>query len=253
MEIELEDKNIVQIHGEAGGIEHTDNNLNSRLREDQLSFMHKVLRIVFYEALITAAVLYRVITDKPTSLYLENNIWVFIMSLVAFLVLILVIFGKKEFSRKVPWNYVYATVLTFTVAVSLAYICMDEDPNAIITASILTVGIMLALWLLALVIKNLQPSTSPINTIIFLGSLLTMFCWIYNPPDEGFSLLLCFLVVVVYGSFIIIDLSLIIDDGRYNLTMDDYIRASIIIYLNLVPLFVRSLVQLGKNKQLQGI
>lgn len=50
--------------------------------------------------------------------------------------------------------------------------------------------------------------------------------------------MLCGLGVLLYAVYIFVDLVLILDSGRYGVGTDDYIWAAIVVYMDIIQLFI---------------
>ncbi len=50
--------------------------------------------------------------------------------------------------------------------------------------------------------------------------------------------ILCTLGAIVFGIYIIIDTQLIMGNGKYQITMDDYILAALVIYIDIIQIFL---------------
>lgn len=73
------------------------------------------------------------------------------------------------------------------------------------------------------------------------GSLLLMVCF----PISAGGVLLSALGVMIYALYIIIDVYFIFSRGRYGITHEDYVFAAMIIYLDIIQLFLEVLRLLG--------
>jgi FtsH-binding integral membrane protein len=60
--------------------------------------------------------------------------------------------------------------------------------------------------------------------------------------------LLCALGVIIFGIYIIIDTQMIIGSHKYGIGMDDYILGALILYIDIIQLFLYILRLLSKNR-----
>jgi len=76
--------------------------------------------------------------------------------------------------------------------------------------------------------------------IAFSVLLFILFFW--NSRLLTFAMIMVsILSAIVYGFYLLIDTQLIIGGQRYGLTLDDYIIAAVIIYVDIIVLFMRIL------------
>jgi FtsH-binding integral membrane protein len=59
--------------------------------------------------------------------------------------------------------------------------------------------------------------------------------------------LYCILWVFMYGMYLVYDTQLISGNGRYGLTLDDYIVGALILYIDVIGLFMELLKLLARN------
>ena len=59
---------------------------------------------------------------------------------------------------------------------------------------------------------------------------------------------LAFIFSVIYSIYILIDTQLILGGKNKELTMDDYVLGSVILYVDIISLFLKILQILGKKK-----
>ena len=54
--------------------------------------------------------------------------------------------------------------------------------------------------------------------------------------------------LVIYGFYLIIDIHRLLNESRFGMTYDDYIVGAILIYLDIIMIFIKILEILGKKK-----
>lgn len=73
--------------------------------------------------------------------------------------------------------------------------------------------------------------------------MLGIFAWIAWIPV--LHTLYCALGAAVFGIYLVIDTQLIFGGGRYSLSMDDYVAGALILYIDIVQIFLYILQLLG--------
>ena len=123
---------------------------------------------------------------------------------------------------------------------------MRYPPRLVLMAMFMTAGIVLALSLYAaftttdftflggtIAVASMSILMFGMFAIIFQSNFLYMFyVW---------------LVIFLVGLYIIIDTQLILGKGRYKLNEDDYIIGALILYLDIIVLFLYILRALGSR------
>jgi len=120
------------------------------------------------------------------------------------------------------------------------------EPKSVLIAMFLTALMVVTLTIYAMTTKDeFNPS---IGMMFVLASSLVLFLisLIVHLTDAGY-LFLCFLVIMILGIYIVYD-TLLIVNGAYGLTSDDYIIASIIIYVDIINVFLYILKVVGNKR-----
>ena len=158
----------------------------------------------------------------------------------------------KANARKVPTNYVLLAVFTGCWAYILTWVCAQYDKTTVVTAALFTAVLTVTLSLYAcftkadftklcgrwtcmalLLIITVQMILSIISMIIF------EYTDTYVPLVSGFC-------VILYCLFLIIDTQLIIGGKRHELSIDDYVVGALILYIDIIMIFMELLKLLGR-------
>ena len=70
---------------------------------------------------------------------------------------------------------------------------------------------------------------------------------IFSENSAGFYAITC-LVLLVMGVFLIYDTQLITGRGKYSMSIDDYILAALVLYIDIVTIFVELLSLFGRRE-----
>ena len=115
-------------------------------------------------------------------------------------------------------------------------------------AASLTAAVVIALTIYALTTKNDFTVCGPVAYIllilVIMGSILSAF---FGPT---LKLLWCILGVFVFSFYIVIDTQMIVGNerARYKFEEDSYILASVVLYIDIINLFLEILKLLGDKK-----
>ena len=71
-----------------------------------------------------------------------------------------------------------------------------------------------------------------------LLSLLSLFIFSWTDTWIPFAAGFC---VIIYGLFLIIDTQLIVGGGRHELSIDDYVIGALVLYLDIIYIFIELL------------
>lgn len=89
-----------------------------------------------------------------------------------------------------------------------------------------------------------------------LGGLLWIICfslffmswfWIFWPVSSLMYQFFCVLVICLFGIYLIYDTQLVVGKGRYKLSIDDYILGAMVLYADIITIFIYILALFGRR------
>jgi len=169
-----------------------------------------------------------------------NHIGLFWFMWVANIVTMISVFCFKSNARQVPTNYILCGIFTFTEAYMVSTICTVYDPQLVMMAALMTAAMTLALTLYACTTKT---DVTYFGGSLFIAGcaifLMITFSWFFQ--NTFFEVVVCVCAIVVYGFYLIYDTQLIVGGFSHELGIDDYVIGAIIIYIDVIVLFLRML------------
>jgi len=110
----------------------------------------------------------------------------------------------------------------------------------VMMAAAMTAGMTFALTLYACTTKT---DITYYGGALFLACcgvvMLCIFGWFFQ--SQIFQVIICVVVIILYGFYLIFDTQLIMGGHRYELDLDDYVIGALIIYVDIIVLFLRIL------------
>ena len=153
----------------------------------------------------------------------------------------------KNVARKSPINYVCLGIFTICWTFILTWITTFYTPEEVTLAALFTAAITLTISVYACFTENdftvlcgpfLCMGLLMVLCVQMMLSLLTSLLWyssgFYFPFCAGFC-------VILYALYILVDTQLIVGGGRHELSIDDYIIGAIILYIDIIMLFLKLL------------
>lgn len=110
----------------------------------------------------------------------------------------------------------------------------------VLMAAAMTLGITVSLTIYAMTTKT-DMTVMGSTLFILLGGLILfgIFAMIFR--DKILIVLYCILAVILYGYYLIYDTQLVVGGKTYQLEIDDYVIGAIIIYIDIIVMFMRLL------------
>ena len=177
----------------------------------------------------------------------------FITTLVLALVLQCAIICCKNVARAVPCNFITLSLFTACWAYIISFICAQYDKDVVLMSSVSTAAITISLTLYAMFTKtDFTQLCGPfvcfallmIFTVQMLLSILSLFIFSWTDTWIPFAAGFC---VIIYGLFLIIDTQLIVGGGRHELSIDDYVIGALVLYLDIIYIFLELLKIFGNR------
>lgn len=107
-------------------------------------------------------------------------------------------------TRTVPLNYILLTTFTICEALLVAYLCVKvNNPRAVLTAAVMTAGIVLALTIYA--VTTTRDYTTMGALAFVFGAIFIMvglFSWMFGPK---LYMIYCALGVLLFGFYLVFD------------------------------------------------
>ncbi|KAF7721051.1 hypothetical protein EC973_005516 [Apophysomyces ossiformis] len=202
--------------------------------EIRMQFVRKVYSILavqlFGTSILSAAYMY----NNNIKSWVQTNPWLLYVSLFASLGTLFLLMWK---ARSTPLNYGLLALFTLMESHLVGTVVTFYDKTIVLQALIITFGVFVALTLFTLQSKWDFSGLAPILFvgiwILILAGLVQMFI----PFSKGFELALAIAGVVIFSGYIIFDTYLIFN----RFSPEDYIMASVSLYMDIINLFLRIL------------
>ena len=223
-----------------------DDGINKELKKQlRLGFIRKVLGIVTAQIFLNGLICYLIYQSPDTSSYFRDNYWPLIVALILYIITGIAIVCCKELAQSVPTNYILLLILTSSVSVMVGYSISYYDPEVVLRAFIITVIISLSLTLYALLAKIKMTYLIGGIIIVALSALTTGIIALITRSYDWYTLYY-FFGVILYGLFLIFDVKRI-SSTKYGISHEDYIYGAMMIYLDIVLIFLEILRLSGRK------
>ena len=201
--------------------------------EIRKGFIRKVYGILGCQLLLTSLVCATALTYHPITTFVLNSN-VFGISLVSSLAIICCF---SCVSQKHPWNIIFLFLFTLCESFIISHLAvlyqLHGDQNLILISASITCLIFLTLTFIAFVSKK---DFSFLENILFIGLIsFLMFTLLQLVFDSNLlHMVIAWGGVVLFSGYILYDTSLILK----RLGPDDAINASLILYLDIINIFI---------------
>lgn len=221
--------------------------LSAGENELRWGFVRKVYGILAAQIVLTTAVSTATVLYAPINNLLSGSPGLALI--LAFLPLLLMC-PLYHYQQKHPLNFLFLGLFTVSLSLSVGVACANTQGRIVLQALILTSGVVLSLTGYAFWASRKGKDFSYLGPVLFAGLMvlvLTSFIQIFFPLGSASVAVFGGLGALVFSAFIVYDTDNLIK--RY--TYDEYIWASVVLYLDILNLFL-TILNLLRSMQSDG-
>ncbi|KAJ3417013.1 Transmembrane BAX inhibitor motif-containing protein 4 [Chytridiales sp. JEL 0842] len=197
----------------------------------RMGFVRKVYSILAAQLGLTTIVSALFMYSPAIKSFVQENTWMLILSTILSFATLIPLFIYR---RHAPLNMYLLTAFTLSEAYLVGTICSTLDSLIVLQAVILTFIVFIGLTLFTLQSKRdfsgLEPFLFAALWVIILAGFLQMFL----PFNRTFDLVMAVVIAIVFCGYIVYDTYMIFE----RLCPEEYIIASVELYLDVINLFV---------------
>jgi len=214
----------------------------------RINFTRKVLLITAAQLLVTGMFVHFFTSHR--FFYKMNYYFHGLVSLAGIVAMLisLALGFSQTLSRKVPLNYILLGIFTLAQSYVVGYIAGHYDRETVILAMYLTAAVVSALAIYALRTKTEITYYGGLLVLLGMGTLaLTFMAWITR--INFLNSLLFAGACVMSGLYLIYDIKLLMGKDRFKLSLDDYVKGAMHLYIDVVRIFINILRILGNKAE----
>lgn len=215
------------------------------------SFLVKVYGILSVQLLITLFFIFLFQKDSIKSYFLQRPIFTFFLLLLAvigFFCVLFLISANENLGRKVPQNYLILLIITLCMSFICGLFAISYSFQIVFFVVLLTIISSVVITMYA---YSTDKDFSYIRALFavlisqFGGFILMVF--ILNITT--LKMVCCLVATLIFGIYLVYDTQVILKKYGEVYSVDDYIFASLQIYIDIVRLFLIILATVGKSSK----
>ena len=215
------------------------------------SFLVKVYGILSVQLLITLFFIFLFQKDSIKSYFLQRPIFTFFLLLLAvigFFCVLFLISANENLGRKVPQNYLILLIITLCMSFICGLFAISYSFQIVFFVVLLTIISSVVITMYA---YSTDKDFSYIRALFavlisqFGGFILMAF--ILNLTT--LKMVCCLVATLIFGVYLVYDTQVILKKYGEVYSVDDYIFASLQIYIDIVRLFLIILATVGKSSK----
>ncbi|KAJ0979659.1 hypothetical protein J5N97_015133 [Dioscorea zingiberensis] len=197
-------------------------------------FIRKVYGILTAQILLTTIVSAVTVLHAPLNALLSENSGIALLFAILPLVLL---FPLHHYQQKHPLNFVFLGLFTVCLSLSIGVACAKTEGRLVLEALILTSGVVLSLTGYTFWASKKGKDFSFLGPVLFAGLivlLLTSFLQMFFPLGSTSVAVVGGLGALLFSAYLVYDT----DNLIKRFTYDEYIWASVVLYLDILNLFL---------------
>lgn len=206
----------------------------------RLNFVKKVYGILFVQLFFTAGLVGLTLYIDDYKEYCQKYLFTLIPAVLIMWGCFYALIYSKTCARKTPTNYILLGVITLCMSyICSFYTAFSKAEN--ITIALATTAVMtLALTIYAMTTKTDVTMCGgflfSFSVVLIAAGLMYMIF-----PDYRLAVMISAAAVVLLSLYIVYDTQLIVGGKKHELQLDDYILGAMILYLDIIYLFLEVL------------
>ncbi|XP_034470545.1 protein lifeguard 1 [Hippoglossus hippoglossus] len=213
--------------------------IDSSAFDDKLvrrGFVRKVFSILTLQLVFTFSVVCVFTFSSVVKDAVQDNLWVFLSSVIIFGVVAITLAFCKSFRRLYPWNVVGLVVVTLSFSYMVGTMASFYDTEVVV----ITMGVTLAITvaIIAFSAQTRYDFTTCYGLLLILCVELIMFGFFAIFYSNIGAIAYGCLGALVYSLFLMFDCQLMMGAMSNRLDPEEYISAALTIYLDIVLIFL---------------
>ncbi|CAB3397336.1 unnamed protein product [Caenorhabditis bovis] len=205
------------------------------------AFIQKVFSLVTIMFAIVAALSAIPIASPEFRLWCQQNTILYFLSLVVFIIFVFVITCFPSLRRSFPANMIVLLLFTLSAGVTTMFVTAQYSVDSVLLALIITTLCSAGIIIIATSIK--QDLTTCLGVAAILGIFLMIFGLVAIIAAVFFHSPILYLIYSGLGAllmmfYLAIDVQLLMGNRKFEFTPEDYIMASVQLFLDILNLFL---------------
>ena len=206
-----------------------------------MNFIRKVYGILSIQLCITATFVTLVKLNDGLNEFMMSAGWLGFLAGITAIIIQMCLVCCVKFSRRVPTNYILMLTFTICQSIFVAYVCSFYEPSLIFLMTVLTGAMTLVITIFACLAESdftTIHAICPILSVCFLSLIICSFFMVFSSFWEP---VYATIMIMIYGIYLVHDTQLIAGDKKYALSYDDYIVGAMMVYVDIIMLFLELL------------
>jgi len=219
-----------------------------RDNNERQGFVRKVYALLFIQLGITTILVAVGVLSESYRNFVREHQWLYIVSIVITAAICIMLICFYKWFKAVPYNYILLFVFVTAQSYSVSVITSYYEPSSVLISASITLAMSFTLSVYACFTKNDFTKWYSGLFWALLGAFIASIIFLIFYPSRIILIIITFFVVVVASIYLIADTQAIMGGHRYSLSLDDYVLGVILLYTDIIMIFVNLLNLIGKRR-----
>lgn len=206
-----------------------------RGEDERQDFFLKVLSILTLQVLATVIFISIIYANSGIKDYLKDHLWVYFTAFGLQIIVLYAIICFRKIGKTPPYNFIALGLFTFFESIMLATLTSFFATESVFICAVMALVMFTTLVVIALVTRRSFKMVYTLMIVTFVLSL-AMIPFMIFCSSRWVVILVSVVGLVLASIYVLIDIDMITE--KYGLDYDDYVFASIQLYMDLVMIFV---------------
>lgn len=215
----------------------------------RLGFIRRVFAVLMLQLATTVAAICLFIFNHSVRGFVQNNWGMYVSAYVVFLVLYFVLICCEGVRRSYPANVIMLSIFTLSLSYLVGVISSFHETNIVLIMMGVTTLVCASVMIFACQTKY---DFTTWGGVLFCAALVIFFLSIFTPLWLALSttagkIVIGGLLALVFVAFLAYDVQLVMGGKKYELSPEEYIFASLILYMDIIRIFLLLLAIFGRG------
>lgn len=215
----------------------------------RLGFIRRVFAVLMLQLLTTVGFICLFLFSDRVKGFAQNNLGLYISAYVVFFVLYFVLVCCEGVRRSYPSNVIMLALFTLALSYLVGVISSFHETNIVLIMMGITTLVCASVMIFACQTKY---DFTTWGGVLFCAALAIFFLSIFTPLWLALSttagkIVIGGLLALVFVAFLAYDVQLVMGGRKYELSPEEYIFASLILYMDIIRIFLLLLAIFGRG------
>jgi len=213
-------------------------------------FIRKVYGILMCQLLVTGAIIAAFLFVHDLKMFVMRNMWVYWTSFGVMFVCLISLVCCSSLRRKAPLNFVFLGIFTLCEGFMMGVLSSFYDVDAVLIAVGITCAVTFALTLFAFQTKIDFTTMGGALCAVLVIFIFAGICMSFMPQSKWTMIGYGSAGALIFSLYIIYDTQLMMGGKhKYSLSPEEYVFASLNLYLDVINLFMYILMIVGGSRK----